>query len=112
MPGAFAFLTFQADRGTEVESLGSLVFHVARQYGWDADYGFGIVSVEEMLADAAEIAVGLLKRSPELLCVDLPRPKVLGEGLVRPAHQPREVAAALMGYRFALISAYGDEGAW
>ena len=53
-----------------------------------------------------------LKRSPELLGVDLPRPKVLGEGLVRPAHQPREVAAALMGYRFALISAYGDEGAW
>ena len=67
---------------------------------------------EDMLADAAEIAVALLKRSPELLGVDLPRPKVLGEGLVRPAHQPREVAAALMGYRFALISAYGDEGAW
>ncbi|GGM99423.1 hypothetical protein GCM10011609_42160 [Lentzea pudingi] len=65
---------------------------------------------EEMLADAAEIAVALLKDSPELLGVDLP--KVLGEGLVRPVHQPREVAAALMGYRFALISAYGDEGAW
>lgn len=65
---------------------------------------------EEMLADAAEIAVGLLKRAPEL--VGAGRPKVLGEGLVRPAHQPREVAAALMGYRFALISAYGDEGAW
>lgn len=65
---------------------------------------------EEMLADAAEIAVGLLKRSPELVGVG--RPKVQGEGLVRPAHQPREVAAALMGYRFALISAYGDEGAW
>jgi hypothetical protein len=65
---------------------------------------------EEMLADAAEIAASLLKRAPELVGVD--RPKVLGEGLVRPAHQPREVAAALMGYRFALISAYGDEGAW
>ncbi|MFC3899074.1 hypothetical protein ACFOWZ_47065 [Lentzea rhizosphaerae] len=65
---------------------------------------------EDMLADAAEIAVALLKRSPELVGVD--RPKVLGEGLVRPAHQPREVAAALMGYRFALVSAYGDEGAW
>ncbi len=34
-PGAWAFLTFQRDRGTEVESLGALVFHVARQYGWD-----------------------------------------------------------------------------
>jgi hypothetical protein len=65
---------------------------------------------EDKLADAAEIAVALLKRSPELVGVD--RPKVLGEGLVRPAHQPREVAAALTGYRFALISAYGDEGAW
>ena len=35
MPGAFSFLTSQRDRGTEVESLGSLVFHVARQFGWD-----------------------------------------------------------------------------
>lgn len=34
-PGALAFLTFQRDRGTEVESLGALVFHIARQYGWD-----------------------------------------------------------------------------
>ncbi|MEU5538311.1 glycosyltransferase 87 family protein [Streptomyces sp. NPDC020362] len=34
MPGAFAFLTFQRERGTEVESLGALVFHVARHYGW------------------------------------------------------------------------------
>ena len=35
MPGAFSFLTFQRDRGTEVESLGSLVFHVARHFGWE-----------------------------------------------------------------------------
>ncbi|MEV5486161.1 MULTISPECIES: glycosyltransferase family 87 protein [Streptomyces] len=33
-PGALAFLTFQRDRGTEVESLGALAFHVARQFGW------------------------------------------------------------------------------
>ncbi|MGW2589499.1 glycosyltransferase 87 family protein [Streptomyces sp. NPDC001515] len=33
-PGAMAFLGFQRDRGTEVESLGALVFHVARQFGW------------------------------------------------------------------------------
>ncbi|OKK20231.1 hypothetical protein AMK09_16675 [Streptomyces sp. CB02488] len=33
-PGALAFLGFQRDRGTEVESLGALVFHVARQFGW------------------------------------------------------------------------------
>ncbi|MFF2598701.1 glycosyltransferase 87 family protein [Streptomyces californicus] len=35
MPGAFAFLSFQRDRGTEVESLGALVFHVARHMGWE-----------------------------------------------------------------------------
>ncbi|MCT9077812.1 glycosyltransferase family 87 protein [Streptomyces fulvoviolaceus] len=46
MPGAFAFLTFQRDRGTEVESLGSLVFHVARQYGWDGAVLLNYGSVE------------------------------------------------------------------
>ncbi|MCK1819931.1 glycosyltransferase 87 family protein [Streptomyces sp. XM83C] len=46
MPGSFAFLTFQRDRGTEVESLGSLVFHVARQYGWDGDVLLNYGSVE------------------------------------------------------------------
>ncbi|WP_307127422.1 glycosyltransferase family 87 protein [Streptomyces sp. B1I3] len=35
LPGAFAFLSFQRDRGLEVESLGALVFHVARQFGWE-----------------------------------------------------------------------------
>ncbi|MEU2574599.1 glycosyltransferase 87 family protein [Streptomyces anulatus] len=35
MPGTFAFLAFQRDRGTEVESLGALVFHVGRQFGWE-----------------------------------------------------------------------------
>ncbi|WP_328909729.1 DUF2029 domain-containing protein [Streptomyces sp. NBC_00234] len=35
LPGAFAFLSFQRDRGTEIESLGALVFHVARQFGWE-----------------------------------------------------------------------------
>ncbi|MDX3062457.1 glycosyltransferase 87 family protein [Streptomyces clavifer] len=34
-PGAFAFLTFQRDRGLEIESLGAMVIHVARQYGWE-----------------------------------------------------------------------------
>ncbi|MFB8116237.1 glycosyltransferase family 87 protein [Streptomyces sp. NPDC055962] len=35
LPGAFAFLTFQRDRGLEIESLGALVFHVARRFGWE-----------------------------------------------------------------------------
>ncbi|MCX5114308.1 DUF2029 domain-containing protein [Streptomyces sp. NBC_00378] len=43
MPGALAFLGFQRDRGTEVESLGALVFHVARQFGWEGrvEYHYG-----------------------------------------------------------------------
>ncbi|MER5971026.1 glycosyltransferase family 87 protein [Streptomyces sp. NPDC002055] len=46
VPGAFAFLTFQRDRGTEVESLGSLVFHVARHLGWDGQVLLNYGSVE------------------------------------------------------------------
>lgn len=46
LPGAFAFLAFQRDRGIEVESLGSLVFHVARQYGWEGQVLLNYGSVE------------------------------------------------------------------
>lgn len=46
MPGAFAFLTFQRERGTEVESLGSLVFHIARHHGWDGSVLLNYGSVE------------------------------------------------------------------
>ncbi|MFE6284093.1 glycosyltransferase 87 family protein [Streptomyces sp. NPDC057877] len=46
MPGAFAFLTFQRDRGTEVESLGALVFHVARHFGWEGRVLLNYGSVE------------------------------------------------------------------
>lgn len=46
MPGALAFLTFQRDRGTEVESLGSLVFHVARHFGWEGEVLLNYGSVE------------------------------------------------------------------
>ncbi|QMV25257.1 DUF2029 domain-containing protein [Streptomyces sp. SCUT-3] len=46
MPGAFAFLTFQRDRGTEVESLGALVFHVARHFGWEGQVLLNYGSVE------------------------------------------------------------------
>ncbi|MFF1510000.1 glycosyltransferase 87 family protein [Streptomyces sp. NPDC058326] len=35
MPGGLAFLSYQSDRGTEVESLGATVFHLARHFGWD-----------------------------------------------------------------------------
>lgn len=46
VPGAFAFLTFQRDRGTEVESLGALVFHVARHFGWEGQVLLNYGSVE------------------------------------------------------------------
>ncbi|MGW3116408.1 glycosyltransferase 87 family protein [Streptomyces sp. NPDC001107] len=46
MPGAFAFLTFQRNRGTEVESLGSLVFHIARQFGWNGEVQLNYGSIE------------------------------------------------------------------
>ncbi|GAA3108582.1 glycosyltransferase family 87 protein [Streptomyces echinatus] len=46
MPGAFAFLTFQRDRGTEVESLGALVFHVGRHFGWDGAVLLNYGSIE------------------------------------------------------------------
>ncbi|MEV0779442.1 glycosyltransferase family 87 protein [Streptomyces sp. NPDC050428] len=46
LPGALDFLTAQRDRGTEVESLGALVFHVARHLGWDGAVMFSYGSVE------------------------------------------------------------------
>ncbi|MFJ8672938.1 glycosyltransferase 87 family protein [Streptomyces sp. NPDC093589] len=45
-PGATAFLAFQRDRGTEVESLGALVFHVARHFGWSGQVLLNYGSVE------------------------------------------------------------------
>ncbi|OIJ68795.1 glycosyltransferase family 87 protein [Streptomyces mangrovisoli] len=46
MPGAFSFLTYQSNRGTEVESLGALVFHVARHFGWSGQVLLNYGSVE------------------------------------------------------------------
>ncbi|WP_030745947.1 glycosyltransferase 87 family protein [Streptomyces sp. NRRL F-5135] len=46
LPGSLAFLTFQRDRGTEIESLGALVFQVARHTGWDGGVLLSYGSVE------------------------------------------------------------------
>ncbi|MEO3972998.1 glycosyltransferase 87 family protein [Streptomyces sp. CAU 1734] len=46
MPGALGFLTAQRDRGTEVESLGALVFHAARHFGWEGGPALNHGSVE------------------------------------------------------------------
>jgi hypothetical protein len=65
MPGAFAFLTFQRDRGTEVESLGALVFHVARHFGWNGQVLLNYGSVEflgpyvDVVSTAALVLTGL-----------------------------------------------------
>ncbi|MFI9647567.1 glycosyltransferase 87 family protein [Streptomyces sp. NPDC052040] len=45
-PGAFSFVTAQRDRGTEVESMGSLVLHVARHHGWQGQVLLNYGSVE------------------------------------------------------------------
>jgi hypothetical protein len=46
MPGSLAFLGHQRDRGTEVESLGALVFHAARWAGWEGRVVLNYGSVE------------------------------------------------------------------
>ncbi|MFE4668511.1 glycosyltransferase 87 family protein [Streptomyces sp. NPDC056716] len=60
MPGAFAFLTFQRDRGTEVESLGSLVFHIARHHGWEGQVLLNYGSVEFIGPYVEWVSVGAL----------------------------------------------------
>lgn len=46
MPGALGFLTAQRDRGIEVESVGALVFHVARHLGWEGEVLLNYGSME------------------------------------------------------------------
>ncbi|MEU3101696.1 glycosyltransferase family 87 protein [Streptomyces griseoflavus] len=60
MPGAFAFLTFQKDRGTEVESLGALVFHVARHHGWQGEVLLNYGSVEFLGPYVSLVSTGAL----------------------------------------------------
>ncbi|MET9952691.1 glycosyltransferase 87 family protein [Streptomyces sp. NPDC006339] len=45
-PGALAFLGFQRDRGTEIESLGAMIFHVARHFGWPGEARMNYGSIE------------------------------------------------------------------
>jgi hypothetical protein len=68
-----------------------------------------------LLREASEIAMHLLWKQDvdEFFVRGLAEghPRVLRdyETTPRPAHQPREVTLAQIGYRFALISAYGDD---
>ncbi|WP_327230123.1 glycosyltransferase 87 family protein [Streptomyces murinus] len=60
MPGAFAFLTFQRERGTEVESLGALVFHVARHFGWSGQVLLNYGSIEFLGPYVPEVSAAAL----------------------------------------------------
>ncbi|GGW18957.1 membrane protein [Streptomyces capoamus] len=60
MPGAFAFLTFQRDRGTEVESLGALAFHVARHFGWQGQVLLNYGSIEFLGPHVDEVSSAAL----------------------------------------------------
>ncbi|QWB26137.1 MULTISPECIES: glycosyltransferase family 87 protein [Streptomyces] len=60
MPGGFAFLTFQRDRGTEVESLGALVFHVARHFGWNGEVRLNYGSIEFLGPYVSEVSTAAL----------------------------------------------------
>jgi hypothetical protein len=60
--GSFAFLAFQRDRGTEVESLGSMVFHIARHFGWQGQVVLNYGSVEFVgpyVSVVSDLAIGL-----------------------------------------------------
>lgn len=62
MPGALAFLGYQRDRGTEVESLGSMVFHVIRHFGWEGEPRMNYGSIEFLgphVPTVSTIALGL-----------------------------------------------------
>jgi hypothetical protein len=62
LPGALGFLGAQRDRGTEVESLGALVFQVARHFGWTGEVRLNYGSVEFLgpyVAVVSDVAEGL-----------------------------------------------------
>nr|WP_307795243.1 glycosyltransferase family 87 protein [Actinacidiphila acididurans] len=68
MPGAFSFLTFQRDRGTEVESLGAMVFHVARHLGWHGQPAMHYGSVEFLGRHVHMVSWAALALSVLALC--------------------------------------------
>ncbi|MET9347876.1 glycosyltransferase family 87 protein [Streptomyces termitum] len=45
-PGSLSFLSNQSERGTEIESMGAMVFHVARRFGWEGTARMNYGSME------------------------------------------------------------------
>ncbi|MEU6812148.1 glycosyltransferase family 87 protein [Streptomyces sp. NPDC046831] len=60
LPGALSFWTSQRGRGTEVESLGGLVLHVARWAGWSGRVVFSYGSLEFTGPYVAVVSTGSL----------------------------------------------------
>jgi hypothetical protein len=65
MANALSFLTMQRDRGTEVESLGALVFHLGRHLGWHGRVRMHYGSIEFLgphvrLVSAAALGTSVL----------------------------------------------------
>ncbi|WP_031007014.1 glycosyltransferase family 87 protein [Streptomyces sp. NRRL F-5727] len=60
MPGSLAFLSFQSERGTEVESLGAMVFHVARHFGWDGEARMNYGSIEFLGPGVSVVSKGAM----------------------------------------------------
>ncbi|MFK3731232.1 glycosyltransferase 87 family protein [Streptomyces sp. NPDC088090] len=60
MPGSLAFLSYQSERGTEIESLGAMVFHVARHFGWEGTARMNYGSMEFLGPYVSWVSTGAL----------------------------------------------------
>ncbi|WP_030756639.1 glycosyltransferase family 87 protein [Streptomyces griseus] len=60
MPGSLAFLSYQSERGTEIESLGAMVFHVARHFGWEGTARMNYGSMEFIGPYVSWVSTGAL----------------------------------------------------
>lgn len=60
MPGSLAFLSYQSERGTEIESLGGMIFHVARHFGWEGTARMNYGSMEFLGPYVSWVSTGAL----------------------------------------------------
>ncbi|MFE3098280.1 glycosyltransferase 87 family protein [Streptomyces sp. NPDC059248] len=97
VPGAFGFLTHQRDRGTEVESLGALVFHIGRLLGgWDGRVLLNYGSIEFLGPYVSAVsAAALLLAAGALGWLMVWRLRA-GDALRRLARDPAVVADAAL----------------
>lgn len=60
LPGGFSFLTAQRDRGLQIESVGGLVFHIARHFGWRGDLTYSYGAMQFAGPHVATVASGMV----------------------------------------------------